>query len=319
VRTIALALLLLPACRFLEGRLPTEKPPLYDMEEPLALHEEPDDETERAALPAGCFTGIYVTDARESLEEMESEPEGLLVHRVVENSPAAAAGLVEGDLLLEADGKPLHWESEWREVELETQPGAEVHLVYDRAGAERDATLTVTARVVPAARQDTERFREEDRVGLVFRTATEVEARGAGLGPGGGAVVVGLARTSPWRQAGLQFEDLIVRADGIPIAHPNVLLATIRAAPAKGSVKLDVLRGSQHLEIDAPVSRRAKETKRVSVPLLFTYEKDRGRKSTKVLFGLYKHVRTPAAWELRLFWIFKWRGGDADRLEEVKQ
>ena len=38
------------------------------------------------------------------------------------------------------------------------------------------------------------------------------EARAAGLGPGGGAVVVGLSERSPWRAAGLRFGDLIVAA-----------------------------------------------------------------------------------------------------------
>jgi len=29
--------------------------------------------------------------------------------------------------------------------------------------------------------------------------------------------------------------------------------------------------------------------------------------------------KTPAASETRLFWFFKFRGGDSDRLEEVKK
>ena len=38
-----------------------------------------------------------------------------------------------------------------------------------------------------------------------------------------------------------------------------------------------------------------------------------------ILLGLYKRTRTPAAWEVRLLWFIKIRGGDADRLEEVKE
>lgn len=307
------------ACSFLEGKLPTEKPALYDMEEPLALHQEPDDEEQREALPAGGFTGVYVADARQSLEEMESEPEGVLVQRVVENSPGDAAGLVEGDILLEVGGKELSWASEWRDAELNAEPGTELTVVYDRAGAEREAKLTVVRRVHPAERAAVERFREEDRVGIVVRTATEVEARAAGLGPGGGAVVVGLARSSPWRSAGLRFGNLIVAVNGEPVAHPGVVLKAIRDAEENGAVKVAYLDDGARREIEAPVTRRATETTKVSIPLLYYYEKDRSTKRMSIFFWIYQHKRTPAAWETKIFWIFKFRGGDADRLEEVKQ
>ena len=55
------------------------------------------------------------------------------------------------------------------------------------------------ARVAPAERDEGARFREEERVGFIVRSATEVEARSAGLAPGAGVVLVGLAAGSPWR------------------------------------------------------------------------------------------------------------------------
>jgi C-terminal processing protease CtpA/Prc len=309
---------LISACSFTK-RIPTVKPALYDMEEPLNLRDEPDDEEERDALPAGCFTGVHVSDARRSLEEMEKEPEGILVARVVENSPAAAAGLEEGDLLLEVEGRPLHWASEWREVELATGPGRTLEVIYDRAGAERDARILVVPRVHPAERTEVERFREEERVGIVVRTATEVEARSAGLGPGAGAVVVGLSRSSPWRRPGLRFEDLIVEVDGKRITHPNVLLRAIRDAPRDDSVKLVYVRGGERFVIEAPVSRRATETTRVRIPLIYHYTRERDLTTSWIFLGIFKHTRTPAAWETRVLWLFKFRGGDADRLVEVEE
>jgi C-terminal processing protease CtpA/Prc len=314
---VAIALLLVPACAFLEGELPTQPMPLYDMEEPLGLHEEPQDEEQRLELPRGGFTGIYVSDSRQSLEEMEEEPEGVLVASVVENSPADAAGLEEGDLLLEVEGVELGWASEWRNVELHAEPGTTLRVVYDRAGAEREAEVGVQERLRPFDRQEAQRYREEQRVGIVVRTATEVEARAAGLGPGGGAVVVGLARTSPWRAAGLRYEDLIVRIGDEPVAHPDVLLRAIRDVPEDGEVEIVFVREEESRTIEAPVSRRAGQITKVTIPLLFGYEKDRDQKRVWALFWIYQRKRTPAAWEIRLFWLITFRGGDADRLEEV--
>ena len=52
---------LLAGCSF--ASLPTEPPPLFDMEEPLPLQKEPDDEAVRVRLSAGSFSGIHVKSA----------------------------------------------------------------------------------------------------------------------------------------------------------------------------------------------------------------------------------------------------------------
>jgi len=303
-----------------------ESPALATQEEPLALMGEPDDEAARRALDAGGFTGVYVQDARQTLDSMLEEPEGVLVERLVENSPGAAAGLEPGDLLLEvaaplAEGGTrkveLHWPSQWRELELASKEGDELVLLCDRAGSERETRLTVQRRLVPAEREEVERVREERRTGVVLRSATEVEARAAGLGPGGGAVIVGLSHDSPWRDAGVQFEDLVAAADGQPIAHPAELVGAILAAPEDGELELDVRRRGERLAIEAPLSRRAREMKSVHVPLIFRYERERESSETSLLFGLFGLKRTSAAWQVRLLWFITFGGGDADRLVEV--
>ena len=123
---LCVAALALPACSsFLPTKLPSERPPLSDMEEPLAFVQEPKDEAARAALPLGGFTGIYVADARQTLDELEGDAAGVRVARVVENSPGDAAGLVAGDLILAArpgavDERDIRWPSEWRALGLST-------------------------------------------------------------------------------------------------------------------------------------------------------------------------------------------------------
>jgi len=314
-----LLLLLLPGCSLLAPRINKTAPALYDMEEPLALHQEPADDEERRALPAGGFTGVYVTDARVSLEELGEAPEGVLVDRVIENSPGDFAGLEKGDLIVEADGQPVGYASEWRRIELESAPGTKVKIIYDRAGVEQTATIEAVTRAHVADRTPVERFREEERTGIVVRTATEVEAVGVGLGPGAGAVIVGMARTSPWRAAGLRYGDLIVEAGGKDIDHPNVLLLAIRDTPAKGRLKITYYRDGARTEVEAPVSRRAREQQIIDIPLLYYYEKDRDRVVRWVFFAIYKHTRTNAARETRILWLLKFRSGDSDRLEEVQE
>jgi C-terminal processing protease CtpA/Prc len=307
------------ACR---SAPPENAPPLATMEEPLALRAEPDDEARRTELDPGAFSGVLVIDGRRSLEALLGEPEGVLVERVVENSPGAAAGLEPGDLLFEletpAGARELHWPSDWRAAELAGQPGESWSVGLDRAGRELRAELSLVARVAPAAREEAPRVREEERVGVVLRGATEVEARAAGLAPGAGAVVVGLSLDSPWRAGGLVFGDLITHVDGAALAHPQQLVEQVRAAEADARLALDVRRGEETFALALPLSRRARETTHVHIPLILHYEREREASTTSMLLGLVRVRRTSAAWDARILWLFSFGRGDADRLVEVE-
>jgi len=302
------------------SRLPDEPPPLLDLEEPLAWFAEPDDEAARQALPLGTFSGCVVGEARETLDALLGESEGVLVASVVENSPADVAGVKAGDLLLEArlaDGPPraLRYEADWRKVELDAAPGSTVHVSFDRANRRTGTSFVVVPRMRAPGRQETRRVREEEKVGVVLRTATEVEARGAGLGPGGGVVVVGLSRRSPWRHAGLRFGDLVVAVDDHAVSAPELVLERIRAAGER--MKLEYVRDGAHVIVDTALTRRAQDTREFYIPLLVDYESDRGRSDTSILLGLFRHEETQAAWRIRLLWFIRFGRGDADELLKV--
>lgn len=321
---VSLLALLLSGCQFLYPPLPAERVPLADMEEPLELFEEPDDEAVRRALSKGGFTGVYVREVADSLDELGDEPAGVAVTRVVENSPGARAGLQPEDIVFEVrrnqeDAVVLGWPGDWRAVELESVPGDVLSLVYERAAAERRAALTVVARHASPDRVATERFREEEKVGVVVRTATEVEARGAGLKPGGGAVVVGLSRRSPWRASGLRFEDMVTHVDGAEVAHPQVLLDAVRKADYGEVLALAVRRGQEDLQIEGRISEREGELRGFTIPLIFSHEQDRGTSETSLLSGLLGYKETAVAWEFRLLWLIRFGGGEGDQLEEIEE
>lgn len=309
--------------------LPDRAPPLTDLEEPPALLAPPDDAAARDALPLGSFSGVVVRDARQSLEALVGEADGLEVASVVENSPAAFAGLEPGDLLLEVlepadqarallDGSTaLGWPSQWRALELGLAPGTSLELLIDRAGRERRAALELVPRAAHPERAELARLREERRVGVVLRPATDVEAHTLDLPPGAGAVVVGLARSSPWRSAGIVFGDTVTHVDGARVHGPAALLDAIRLASEGAELTLRVVRDGAPFVVSAPLSRRTRDTKSVQVPLLFSYERDRGHRAWSAVLGLVRYESTPAAWRMRLLWFIRFSRGDADRLEEV--
>ncbi len=321
---LLLVFVCLTSCSSLKRKLAKEPPPLADMEAPLDLQDEPEDEEARLMLDKGAFSGIYVKEGEASLDDMLDEEggSGVVVDHVVENSPGARAKIREGDILIEAtlnDGEPqeLSWPSEWRNIELATKPGSQVHLLLDRAGQEFETTVTFETRLAAASRTKSASFREEEKVGLVLRTATEVESRAAGLGPGGGAVVIGLSKASPWRAAGIKFRDLIVEVDGRPVAHPQVLLEAIRTKEVGDKLDLLVFRNNDRFETKAHLTTRDSEFESFSIPILFSYESKGEVSDTSLLFGLFGYEQTAAAWEVTLLWFITFGGGDSDELEEV--
>jgi len=305
--------------------LPEEPPPLRSMDEPLALKQEPDDESARQALARGCFSGLRLKTAwfDDPLEPGQT-PDALEITQIIENSPAQAASLRVGDLLLsvrtgDTPAQELRWPSQWNKLEADAKPGAALKLRLDRAGTEFSATLVLAARVNPARRTGAERFREEQRAGIVIRTATQVEASTTGLGTGGGAVLVGMSANSPFRRAGLQFRDLITSVQGRPVHHPQVLLAAIRNADKGSSLKIGFFRGGSSSVTNAEVSlsRRGRGITNLDIPLLFRYSSARDRTQMSILFGFIGYESTPAAAQYTLLWVVSWRTGDRDRLLEV--
>ncbi len=313
--------LLAGGCNSLVPRsLPDDPPPLRDMEISLADAEEPMDEEARLALDYGSFTGIDLGSPPRRRRGEEPEP-GLVVSHVVENSPADAAGIMADDLLIAVirqDGseEEIFWPSQWHELEIETEPGTRIHVIFDRAGLPGEARITPVPRVHARNRRKLERYREAEHIGVVLRTATEAEARSIGLGPGGGAVLIGMSERSPWRKAGLVFGDLIVTVNEVTVDHPQVVLDQVREG-SDTTLEVTYLRKGRMTTITTARSERESEVHRISIPLLFSYEQDRGDTEWSVLLGLLGYESTPAAYDWQLLWLIRFGGGDADLLEEV--
>jgi hypothetical protein len=114
------------------------------------------------------------------------------------------------------------------------------------------------------------------------------------------------------------YGDLITAIDGAQVAHPQVLIDAIRSHERGDEVRVDFLREGRPVALDLPVSARASQLREISIPILFNYTFDRGHSETSILFGLYKHESTNAAWSTRILWIIRFGAGDADRLQEVR-
>ena len=157
---------------------------------------------------------------------------GALVAWVEEGSPAAAAGIESGDLLVRVDATPLDVKFP-EQLPLANQaiasltPGRAVALELVRGGASKRLSITPRERTAAAA------VRTEIREwGVVAAGLTETSARDLGRASTGGVRVVSIRSGGAAQQAKppIEPDDVIVEVDGKPLKAVADLRALTDAA-----------------------------------------------------------------------------------------
>lgn len=158
-----------------------------------------------------------------------TDESGALVSDIRPNAPAAKAGLEDGDVILEVDGKKVTDSSQLRLRISETPPGTKVTLKYLRSengGKPAERTTTVVLGTLPGepnARGENEPSEEKgsnyDSLDGVEVTDIDSEARQQYGIPKSvqGAVVTSVDENSNAADAGLQQGDVILEINRQPV------------------------------------------------------------------------------------------------------
>ena len=140
--------------------------------------------------------------------------QGALVASVSEDSPAARAGLKEGDVIVTFDGKPVEGPRVLPAIVANTPIGRAVPVGIVRDGSRQTVTVTVgnltdsrEARAAPAEKGPESRATE--KLGLALQELTPELAKQLGVQGDKGVVVTEVKPDSPAAQAGLAAGDVI--------------------------------------------------------------------------------------------------------------
>ena len=160
-------------------------------------------------------------------------PEGALVAQAMPGTPAEAAGIEAGDVIVGFDGKPVDGPRRLARLVSETRAGAAVALDILRGGEEMRidveiAELVETAEAaVPGAPAAA---RAEARLGLAVAPA-----------PDGGLAVVAVTPGGPAARAGVRPGDIVREAGRRPVDDAAALAAAVASAEAAGHSALLLL------------------------------------------------------------------------------
>jgi serine protease Do len=174
---------------------------------------------------------------------------GALVSRVEPDSPAARAGLKEGDVILEFNGKAVSKSIDLPALVAQLTPGTKAPLKVWRNRAETTLDVTVgempNERVAQAAPIDG--ATPHGRLGVAVRPLSKDEARE--LQSDGGLLVQ--QASGPAARAGLRSGDVIVAVNGQPTRTVEQLRKQIE--DTKGRVALLVEREGQRMFVPVQI------------------------------------------------------------------
>jgi serine protease Do len=196
--------------------------------------------------------GVGVQDLTQPLAESFGlkRPDGALVSQVDPKSPAAAAGLKTGDVVLKVDGDVITQAGVLSSRIGLKQPGEKVRLTVWRDQREQDMTVTLgsASASLQAAAAGAGEAGEPARLGLALRPLSPAERGQAQLDHG---MLVQDVEGAAAR-AGLAQGDVVMAINGKPVDSIDDLRAVLKAKPK--SVALLVWRDGERLFVPVPLA-----------------------------------------------------------------
>ena len=170
-----------------------------------------------------AYLGIYPQDVTPAIAKAfgEKDPSGVLVSDVSPNSPAQAAGLQRGDIILEVNGKPMADSNQLRMTISMMQPGSEAKLKVVHGGSQRE--LTIKLRELPTEQAENNNQTDDQQrssAGVDVANLTPDLAQQLQLPPTTtGVVVKRVNPSSPLADSGLREGDVVQEVNHQPVKN----------------------------------------------------------------------------------------------------
>lgn len=201
---------------------------------------------ERPASIAALRTssiGVYLGDEGET-------PSGAFIEGVIPGSPADRAGLIGGDIIVEANGLPIRRGRDLRRLLRTVSPGAPLTITFLRDGEQHEAML-IPGEGEPAAERPSS-TRPHGFFGISPSELRRVPVPGRNIW---GVRLESLLPNRPADLAGLREGDIIIEFNGHPIRTERELLRRIEETTPYATVTVNIVRDGQELVIPVKLGR----------------------------------------------------------------
>jgi serine protease Do len=192
------------------------------------------------------WLGVLIQDVTRELAEAfgMTRPQGALVSKVLDDSPAAAAGFKSGDVIIRYNGRDVADSASLPPLVGQTPVGKQAEVVVIRDGEE--TTLKVTIGELPgddalaqAVAPEAETVSEQ-RLGIKVSEVPEALREALELGEGG--VLVEELESGVASRAGVRQGDVIVMLNQQAVTGPQQFAELVEALPEGKSVAVRIQR-----------------------------------------------------------------------------
>jgi serine protease Do len=177
-----------------------------------------------------------------------ARPSGVLIDKVYDGGPAAAAGIKKGDVVVAVDGRPVE-DADTLRYRIATKPiNGSAELTVHRDGSDLDVQVKLSPPPESVPR-DTSRLRGQfPLAGATVVNLSPAVADELGLNAfEKGVVVTEVAPSTPAARLGVKPGDIIVRINGTELRSVEDLKAVLKHMPA--AWRLIVRRGDQVINV----------------------------------------------------------------------
>ena len=170
------------------------------------------------------------------------EIRGVLVNSVMPGSPAAQAGLQQGDVITALNGTPVNDPNSLRNKIATTPPGSEVTLTVLREGKEQQIRVKLGSLSANAENTATPGSDQQSGtpplLGLSVEPLPPQAAKQLGIRSGQGALVVAVDPAGPAAEAGIQEDDVILEVNRQPVKSAADIKAQLARSGSRPALLL---------------------------------------------------------------------------------
>ncbi len=219
----------------------------------------------RPAATSASFVGLETREnTGASLDALSFEP-GVRVVRVVEGSPAAAAGFEPGDVVLAAGGHAIGDVETFAAVERGAVPGEPLVLEVQRGDTVFEIVVAPRGIAPDPARADVDP--------RVLYRVDPTRSRAGWVAARGGVVLAATAPDGPFERAGVPVGSVVTSIDGEPVIAAHELIRAFLAREPGDDVRVAfVAPGGEPREETVELYERGRTVTELSVPILVGYE-----------------------------------------------
>ncbi len=193
-----------------------------------------------------AWLGIMIQEVSKDLAESFGleKPEGALIARILENSPATDSGLQVGDIVLTVNGQMIQHSADLPHIVGMLKPGSEINMQIIRAGKEQD--IVVKTGVLPndnnniASLPATSKKVQANILGIIIGNLTANQKKILGVNQG--VVIENVPKESLGYQLGLATNDVITHLNNQPVLSVSNFEKTINKLSKGKMLAMGIIR-----------------------------------------------------------------------------